>query len=77
MWSGLFDRTCPNIQARRTRDIIGERVTQFWTIPWGTHNWWGRGKPAEALYEPLMNALKYPEVRHRPDENGQEEQDLE
>lgn len=56
-----------------TRDVIGERVTQFWTIPWATHSWWGRGKPADMLYKPFRDSLINPEHRRRLDESTNSE----
>ena len=72
-----MDRTCPHKQALITRDTIGERVTQFWTIPWASHCWWGRGAAANVLYKPFREALLNPEHRHRHDEDSIQEKVVE
>ena len=60
MWSGLWDKTCSNKQARETRDTIGERVTRFLTVPWAWHTNWG-GKYGAKLYPLVIDALTNPE----------------
>lgn len=63
MWSGMRDTVCSHQQALITKDIIGERVTKFVSIPWATHGWWGGKYLTWPYYQMFKEALRNPESK--------------